>query len=231
MNYYRKSSIIVGILFLTATLTGIISLIFVGPSMIAPDYLKVFNTNQTSIINGAMFELIMAFACAGIAIAAYPVLRKFSPGLAIGYVVFRAMEATLFVVNASGLLSLLKLSESAVNSSIIDSNLYALADSILSGNNDLFVIGSGIVFPIAALMFYYILYKFKLVPNFLSIWGLIGAICTLTGTILELYGAIATDPTSISYLAIPLAINELVLAFWLITKGFASKAIETIEQQ
>ena len=80
---------------------------------------------------------------------------------------------------------------------------------------------STIVFSIGALMFYYLLYKSKLVPQWLSGWGLIGAVLTLTLGVIAMFGM------DFQILWVPIGVQEMVLAIYLITKGFNKSAIKT----
>jgi hypothetical protein len=68
-------------------------------------------------------------------------------------------------------------------------------------------------------MFYYLLYRSKLIPRWLSVWGLIGAALVLAVGVLGMFGH------SAMILWLPLAVNEMVLAVWLIVKGFNPSAI------
>ena len=81
------------------------------------------------------------------------------------------------------------------------------------------------VFCLGALMLYYLLYESKLIPRWLSVWGLIGAPIMLAAGLLPLL--INEDPTSMLSMALnfPLALQEIVLAVWLIVKGFNTSAI------
>jgi hypothetical protein len=63
-------------------------------------------------------------------------------------------------------------------------------------------------------MIYYLFYQSQLVPKWLSVWGLIGAILYLAS------GLFATFSVDIGTLESPLALQEMVLAVWLIVKGF-----------
>ncbi len=78
---------------------------------------------------------------------------------------------------------------------------------------------------LGALMFYYLLYKSKLGPRWLSGWGLVGDTLILATVPLRLFGLI---PPSTVVLVIPLLLNEMVLAVWLIVKGFNSSAIASV---
>lgn len=85
-----------------------------------------------------------------------------------------------------------------------------------------------IVFSIGSLMFYYLLYKSKLIPHWLSVWGLIGAILFLASAFLPLLSYVS--PSTLVYLHLTGAVNQMVLAVWLIVKGFNSSAIAQSEK-
>jgi hypothetical protein len=72
----------------------------------------------------------------------------------------------------------------------------------------------GIPFVLGALMFYWLLFQAKLVPRWLSGWGLLGAVLYIGAPITHMFGF------SLGYLVAPLALQEIVLAVWLIAKGF-----------
>ncbi len=79
-------------------------------------------------------------------------------------------------------------------------------------------------------MFYYLLYKSKIIPQWLSGWGLIGAALYLLSGFFPLFGH---DSRSTIYviLEIPLAVNEMVLAVWLIVKGFNASAVSELSAE
>jgi hypothetical protein len=70
-----------------------------------------------------------------------------------------------------------------------------------------------------ALILYVVLFQSELAPRWLSVWGLIGATLLLAMGLLRLFGK------PVIFLAIPLILNEMVLAVWLIFVGFNSSAI------
>jgi hypothetical protein len=84
-----------------------------------------------------------------------------------------------------------------------------------------------IVFSLGALMIYYLFYQSKLIPRWLSVWGLIGAILYLAA---GLFAIFSVDFSIL--LEAPLALQEMVLAVWLIVKGFNPSAIasESVKQ-
>jgi hypothetical protein len=87
--------------------------------------------------------------------------------------------------------------------------------------------GSVEQFPygLGALMFNYMLYQSKLIPRWISVWGLFGAILLLIMGLLRMFGRSVTARERAVFLAIPLILNELVLAVWLLVNGFNSSTI------
>ncbi len=81
-----------------------------------------------------------------------------------------------------------------------------------------------IAFSIGALILNYLLYQSKLIPRFISVWGLIGAVLLLAAGLLGMFGLSPASMISI-ILTIPIGLNEMVLAVWLIGKGFNLSAI------
>jgi hypothetical protein len=85
-----------------------------------------------------------------------------------------------------------------------------------------FLLSVGIVFPLTALMLNAVLYQSRLVPRFISVWGLLAAMLLLTGTVVDVFGLLSGISRSALevILTIPIAANEIVLALWLIIRGF-----------
>jgi uncharacterized membrane protein len=75
----------------------------------------------------------------------------------------------------------------------------------------------GIFFSLGALLFYTVLLQSRLVPRWLSIWGLIGAVLILAW---NLSGTFGIEMSFGMILALPMILNEIFLGFWLIFKGF-----------
>ena len=81
---------------------------------------------------------------------------------------------------------------------------------------------------IGALMYYYVMYRSRLVPRWLSGWGLVGAVSILVA---HLYVGFTQDFgfTSVSnVLSAPIGLQEMVLAIWLIAKGFSAPALASV---
>ena len=73
-------------------------------------------------------------------------------------------------------------------------------------------------------MLYSIFYQSKLIPRWISVWGFIAAAALLTGAMLSVFGNIS--PALTLLVILPIAVQEMVMAGWLIVKGFNPAAIE-----
>jgi hypothetical protein len=221
MNTYSSSSRIAGTLFIIATVTGIVSVMISKPILDAPDFLSAISSHHCQLILAAFLELIMATACAGIAISMYPVLKDFNSGLALGSVGFRLIEGILGIIGVLCLLQLVSLSEEFVKPGVSAScQFHTLGTLFLSGRAWI----GGVVMPLAwnigALMYYSIMYNAKLVPRWLSLWGFVGSVLTIGGVMLVLFRFIAPFSAMHVILNLPHALQEIVLALWLILKQF-----------
>jgi hypothetical protein len=78
---------------------------------------------------------------------------------------------------------------------------------------------------INTMMYSYIFYKTKLVPKFIPILGMTGATLVFLEALLVMFGVIQQVSVWGSILALPVAANEMILAVWLIVKGFNVSAL------
>ncbi len=223
MKNYRKMEIIAGVGFLLAIVFGILSLSLTESYITDLDF-TVIADNVTSIKIGAILTMFMALSVMMISLAFYPVLKKKSSSLALGYVGLRFLEGFIFIINAVILLTLITLSKDIANADFNNS----IGHLLLEARNHLgHVALDMVVISVAALILYYLLLKSKLVPTWISIWGLIASVIYMLAAYMVLFGF---EPLSPAYIAmnIPLALNEAVLGVFLIVKGFNKDAIKRL---
>jgi hypothetical protein len=224
MDTYKRNARIVGVLFIIGTVSGILSVVSTGSIRGAQDPLLSISENGTPLILGAIFVLTMGLALAMVPVVAFPVLRKHNEILAIGYVVFRGgLEAVTYMAMVVSWLLLLPLSQVYQAGTPGASNFQVLGEILLESSqlNSILTI----VFILGAVMFYYVLYRSKLTPRWLSGWGLIAAVPYIATAFLTMFGSIDSDSAAFNVMVLPLAVQEMVLAVWLIVKGFNPSAI------
>ncbi|MCJ7701823.1 MAG: DUF4386 domain-containing protein [Anaerolineales bacterium] len=212
---FRKTAIIVGILFIIGTVAGVLSAVFTGPVLNDPDYLTKVAANENQIIIGALFVLIMAFVLAMVPVMLFPIFRKHNEALALGAVLFRgALEAVTYIAMVISWLLLIILSQAYTTAGAPDASYFQTFGNLLLEAGDWINQILAIVFSLGALMIYYLFYQSKLIPRWLSGWGFIGAILYLAVPLVGMFGP------DVEILMGPLALQEMVLALWLIIKGF-----------
>ncbi len=222
MNSNRKTSIIVGALFLTAIVAWLVGYSLIEAIISAPNYLINVSANETRVIIGALIELINSVAVIGIAVMLFPILKQHNERMALGYVGFRIIEATILVVGLIFPLSLITLSREYVKAGASAASYFQtlgdllLAERYWSGQMVPIFVGLG------GLLLCYSLYQSKLIPRFISVWGLIGYALLITVPLLDIFGY-----SGGVILGLPGGLFEIFLAIWLIAKGFNSSVIDS----
>jgi len=224
MNTSRKIAIVVGILFLVGYVGVFLGGAFYAPILDAPDYLATLYPNSTKVIAGMLVELLNDVAVVGIAVLMFPILRKFSESIAIGYVSIRVIEAITLIVSKISILSLIPLSQEYAAAGAPEASHFHALGTVALAERYWAAQMQTVFFILGALILYYILYTSKLVPRFISVWGLIAVASLIAANVLG-----APDPTQsfepAMLLYFPIFVSELLLAIWLIVKGFNRSAI------
>jgi uncharacterized integral membrane protein len=215
----RATAVAVGTLFLAATIAGGIGLSLQESVVGGDDYLTAAAAHPDRLATGVLLQLVMGVAVVAIAVAIYPVLRRGTERLAMAYVVARTIEAVIYVVSATGLLALITVSEKYVAAQ--DGTAYAALGQLVKAERDWsgHAILDAAVFTVGALVLNAAFYRSHLVPNWLSVWGMAGAVAYLAAGALVLYGLQPLSTTQV-LLEAPLGLQEIALALWLILKGF-----------
>ena len=228
MNTDRKTAIIVGILFIIATAFVFVGEAIYGPDLLSPDYLETAYPNRTIATLGILLEFACVLAIPLIPVFLFPILRRHNEALALGYFGFRFLEAGLYVLILINKLSLTSVSQGYLIDGGTNASYFQNAGSTIQSWNLWSFTSYLFFFVVGALMLYSVLYQSKLVPRWISAWGLIAAVLLLAGTVLEMLEMFSQFPVvgrELIYAA-PIAVNEMVLALWLIIKGFNPSALE-----
>jgi hypothetical protein len=212
---------VAGSLFISATLASLLSTGLLNPVLSGPGYLFKVGAHPEQVAAGAFFQVVSAFASAGIALSLYPVLRRHGEALAIGSVGFRLLEGGLYLVAAVGALLLLRLGQGAAKGFPVPPYMGSSGTLLRSLRDQADLIGV-LAFYVGASMYYYVFYRSRLVPRWLSGWGLAGTTLGALAGLLVLFRVTDYMSTAQVALNIPIAVNELVLAVWLLVSGFGS---------
>jgi hypothetical protein len=224
MNAHRRTAGIVGASFIIATVTSSLSVGLLGSILDAPDYLINVYPDRAQVIVAVLLLLVNCAAVVVIPVMLFPVLKRHNEALALGYVGFRTMESVILIVGNISPLSLITLSQEFAQAGAPDASYFLTLGTVLVAARDWSILlGVDIVFPLGALIFYYLSYQSRLIPRWLSGWGFAGAALWLAVGLLRLFGI---DLPLV--LSLPIFSQEMVLGVWLIFKGFNPSAIASL---
>ncbi len=187
------------------------------------DSLLNINTNKSQLTFAViLMALIHTIVNIGLPVIMVPILKPYNKTLSYGYLSAGIAATVILIIGAIFIMILVPLSSMYVEAGPTNLvNLENISIILIKGNYFAYQIGMAI-WGLGGLMFCHLLYTSKLVPRILTIWGFIGYIIFISGTILELYGY------SVGVLlAIVGGLFEITLSIWLIIKGFNTSSFAT----
>ncbi len=221
MNSSRSISLATGVFYIMTFVFSIPALLFYGPVLNHTDYVLGAGAD-TRIALGAFFEIILVVANIGTAIAIFPMLKRQSEGISLGYVASRIFESATIAVGIVSLLAVVTLRKDLAGATGADAASIVVAGRSLVAIHDwTFLLGPAFCAGFGnGVLLGYLMFKSGLMPRQLAILGLIGgplAIATATAVLFGLY-----DQTSaISFfLTIPEILWEASIGIYLTVKGF-----------
>lgn len=222
MSSSRNNARITGVLFILGTVPVMVAMSLWGQSVSSPDYLSLMATHSNDVLLYALSVIVMGLACAGIGISMYPVLKPYGEALALGVVGFRVMEGTLQLVSAISLAVLLALSQEFVKAGSPADSFFQPAGAAITTVKEW--MSNGLyLFPwcTGSAIYYTVFYRTRLLPRWLSAWGLLGLLLMLIGAFAGMFGLLGVFSPTQMMLMLPIMLQEMVLAAWLIIKGYS----------
>ena len=235
MKNYRMNAVMAGLLYFLGTAFGIASAA-VGGEVISslvttnplsgPDLLDLVAANSAQITGSSFLILLMGISLVAMTVFLYPIFRKDSEELAMGMLLFRgALEGTYYFVSTIGFLILVLLGNEYVATGADSTTLQSMGNVTYQLQSLLGPVGT-IMFLIGATCLYISFYRTRLIPRWLSVWGLIGVVPYMAYALLHFFHM---DNGIGFYLQMVLAPQEIVMAFWLVIKGFSPDAIKKLD--
>jgi hypothetical protein len=218
MNISKTTARIVGALFLTVNIAFLAGVLILEPILGSTETLAIVSAKRTQVILGVLLELINAVAYVGIALIMFPILRKRFESMALGFVGFRLIEFVMQILADLSPLSLLDLSDEFVSAGAPAASSFQALGAMLVADRFWAFQMISITFVLGAVLFFIMMYKSKLIPRFISIWGFVGVAVVFVNTILDMFGV---PPGNLGLIML---LNELFLGVWLIVKGFNQPA-------
>lgn len=228
MREHKSAARTAGILYITATVAGVLTKIVVMPPVSeAGDPFAASAQHTGAVVTGALLVLVMGLSLAFVPVVLFPVLRRVNERLAIGYLIMRgAVETACYVLSAISLLLLLPVGEAMSAGPGTASPAGVRLGSLLVDSVDVGAV-TALVFCLGGVMFYLLLYRSGIVPRWIALWGLVAIPFYVAAYLLAMYAVIGANSTELNLLVIPLAVQEMVLAVWMIARGFRPAAVST----
>jgi hypothetical protein len=226
MNTYRRNAVMAGVLYFLGTVFGglgviiggeVLASLTVSKPLAGVDMLGLVAANSSQLTGGAFFSLMMAISLVAMTVFLYPIFRKDSEELAMGMVLFRgALEGTYYFLSTLGFLTLVSLSNEYIATGADSAALQSMGNVLYQFQDRLAAVGP-IFFLIGATCLYLSFYRTRLIPRWLSVWGLIAVVASMAAALLNFFHM---DTGIGIYLEMVMFPQELVMAVWLIVKGF-----------
>jgi hypothetical protein len=215
MTYSR----LIGALFLSGFL-----LYGVGSSLVtsvvgAPDFLSTLSGHQTTLVLGAFLMLLNTAVDVGKGVLFFPILEKHGKRTALAYLAALIVEVVLLDVGVLALLMIVPLAQQGVDAGQASVGWAKAVGSLAVQSNTMAYQIGQMSLGLGAVFLCLLLFRTRLIPRFLSIWGLVGYAILMAGTIAEIFGIHIGV-----MLSIPGGVFEVGLGFWLIIKGFQPEA-------
>lgn len=226
MSSVKNTGRIVGALFVAVMVTWSIGYALIESVLSAEDYINNIYPNKTKVIIGVLFEMIEVTAVIGIATLMFPIFKKQNESVALVYVSLRILESSLLIMSAIAPLLLLTLSQGYLEVVALDNSCYeTLGELLIAIRAQGTSLILSILYGFGALIFFSLLYRSKLIPRFISVWGLIAVPLMLLDEVLfGISGNYVLVINALPIAGLHLGLIEIFMGIWLIVKGFNSPA-------
>jgi MFS family permease len=222
MGAYKSTARAIGILFIIASAAAIIGGTLALPATEA-DFLSEAAGSESQVVIGLILEVVLALAVFGMAALFFPILKKQDEGLALGYVGTRIVEGVLIVAGTVSAALMLALSK-GFGPDGSAAGVEPVGEVLFAAREWTYWLGPMAVFSVSALILNWLLYRSRVVPTWISIWGFVGGLLLLASAVIEMFGQALGWWQAI--FTAPIGVNEMVLALWLIVKGFDMRHLE-----
>ena len=228
------NAVMTGVLYFLGTAFGVLGAVIGGEvltSLISGnpldgvDVLSLVAADSSRLTWGAFTTLMMGISLVTMTVFLYPVIRKDSKELAIGMVLFRgALEGIFYFLTTLSILTLVAVGNQYIATGA-DSVVLQTMGKVLYQFENLKAPVSSIIFLIGATCIYLSFYRTRLIPRWLSVWGFIAVVTSMASALMNFFGM---DNGFGFYLEMVMFPQEILMAVWLIVKGFNPKAIAAL---
>jgi hypothetical protein len=217
----RKLALAAGVLYLVTFAASIPTLALKAPLVDHANWILGHGSDK-GVILACLMDFICAVTGIGTAVALYPIVRRFSPASAIGFITSRTLEAAILVMGAISLLTIVTLRGNAGGDT---ASLLTASRSLIAAHHWAFLFGPGFMPAINAMFLATVMYRFRLVPRIIPLMGLVGAPLLLGAGVTILFGGFTQTSTAAFFLTLPIAAWEFSIGVYMTVKGLNLPAV------
>jgi hypothetical protein len=219
MTSIRRTAVLVGLLFLTATVAFATAEALINGVLDRADYLSGASADANALTTGALLAFVNGLAVVGIAVLVYPLLKGYSEPLALGYVGLRVAElvASLFLLAVPLLVIALG---DRLRDGTVDASASQPLGSLLQAQHDVAIVMVYLITSVAGGILAFLLYQTRLIPRWLAVLGVIAYPVLFVGAVLDMFDVADVTQGAGLLAVIPGGLFELILPIWLLAKGF-----------
>lgn len=219
MTSIRRTAVLVGLLFLAATVAFATAEALINGVLDRADYLSGASADANALTTGALLAFVNGVAVVGIAVLLYPLLKGYSEPLALGYVGLRVAElvACLFLLAVPLLVIALG---DRLRDGTVDASASQPLGSLLQAQHDVAIVMVYLITSVAGGILAFLLYQTRLIPRWLAVLGVIAYPVLFVGAVLDMFDVVDVTQGAGLLAVVPGGLFELILPIWLLAKGF-----------
>jgi hypothetical protein len=178
------------------------------------------------VLWGGLIEVLTGLTGIGTAVAVYPVIKRYGPSRAQGFIASRTLEAAVIFIGVLSVLTVYTMRQDVTAGGDVAS-VTTTANALVALKDWTFLLGPGLMPAINALCFATILYTTRLVPRIIPTLGLIGAPLLVLSSVVTLFGGWEQVSSTAMLFALPIAAWELSVGIYMVVKGFRTASVPT----
>jgi hypothetical protein len=216
-----------GLWFLLTFVFSIPALWFYAPVLGHAGYV-LGGGSDTRVAVGAVLEILLAIANIATAVVIFPVAKRVSESIALGYVASRVVESVIILMGAISLMSVVALRRDLAGTAAANGALVDVGRSLVAFHDQTFLLGPQFCAGLGnGILLGYLMWRSRLLPRPMVLFGLVGGPLAFAGGIGVLLGAWDQPSAVLSAITVPEIIWELSLSVWLLAKGFQPSPVLT----
>jgi hypothetical protein len=222
MSPARRSAFFGGLFYLITFASSIPAVLLLRPVINDSQYI-IGAGADTRVVWGTVLDLVNALTAVGSAVALFPVMRRQSESMALGFVTTRMFEAAVIAIGVVSLLTVVSLRDPGATGAEATS-LVTTGNALVAAYNWVFLVGPNLMPAVNGVLLGTLMYRSGLVPKAIPVMGLLGGPLLLAVTVASMLG-ITHHGSPWWIVAAPIVLWELSLGLYLTFKGFRPAAV------